>query len=129
MEKVKFLISGKGINLQDKLNDIIDIYRNNDRDVEYKVLGIDDQNNIVVEVTTTSYLDDDVRPAKVMYNTAIIDVPAGREETCTSYLRSEYEPLGVSVVLNRAQEISESSVELFYSFYMKRKVKNKTNEF
>ncbi len=129
MEKVKFLISGKGINLQDKLNDIIDIYRNNDRDVEYKVLGIDDQNNIVVEVTTTSYLDDDVRPAKVMYNTAIIDVPAGREETCTSYLRSEYEPLGVSVVLNRAQEISESSVELFYSFYMKRIVKNKTNEF
>lgn len=129
MEKAKFLISGKGINLQDKLNDIIDIYRNNDRDVEYKVLGIDDQNNIVVEVTTTSYLDDDVRPAKVMYNTAIIDVPAGREETCTSYLRSEYEPLGVSVVLNRAQEISESSVELFYSFYMKRKVKNKTNEF
>lgn len=129
MEKVKFLISGKGINLQDKLNDIIDIYRNNDRDVEYKVLGIDDQNNIVVEVTTTSYLDDDVRPAKVMYNTAIIDVPAGREETCTSYLRSEYEPLGVSVVLNRAQEISESSEELFYSFYMKRKVKNKTNEF
>lgn len=129
MEKVKFLISGKGINLQDKLNDIIDIYRNNDRDVEYKVLGIDDQNNIVVEVTTTSYLDDDVRPAKVMYNTAIIDVPAGREETCTSYLRSEYEPLGVSVVLNRAQEISESSVELFYSFYMKRRVKNKTNEF
>lgn len=129
MEKVKFLISGKGINLQDKLNDIIDIYRNNDRDVEYKVLGIDDQNNIVVEVTTTSYLDDDVRPAKVMYNTAIIDVPAGREETCTSYLRSEYEPLGVSVVLNRVQEISESSVELFYSFYMKRIVKNKTNEF
>lgn len=129
MEKVKFLISGKGINLQDKLNDIIDIYRNNDRDVEYKVLGIDDQNNIVVEVTTTSYLDDDVRPAKVMYNTAIIDVPAGKEETCTSYLRSEYEPLGVSVVLNRAQEISESSVELFYSFYMKRRVKNKTNEF
>ena len=129
MEKVKFLISGKGINLQDKLNDIIDIYRNNDRDVEYKVLGIDDQNNIVVEVTTTSYLDDDVRPAKVMYNTAIIDVPAGREETCTSYLRSEYEPLGVSVVLNRAQEISESSVELFYSFYIKRIVKNKTNEF
>lgn len=129
MEKVKFLISGKGINLQDKLNDIIDIYRNNDRDVEYKVLGIDDQNNIVVEVTTTSYLDDDVRPAKVMYNTAIIDVPVGREETCTSYLRSEYEPLGVSVVLNRAQEISESSVELFYSFYMKRIVKNKTNEF
>ncbi len=129
MEKVKFLISGKGINLQDKLNDIIDIYRNNDRDVEYKVLGIDDQNNIVVEVTTTSYLDDDVRPAKVMYNTAIIDVPAGKEETCTSYLRSEYEPLGVSVVLNRAQEISESSVELFYSFYMKRIVKNKTNEF
>lgn len=129
MEKVKFLISGKGINLQDKLNDIVDIYRNNDRDVEYKVLGIDDQNNIVVEVTTTSYLDDDVRPAKVMYNTAIIDVPAGREETCTSYLRSEYEPLGVSVVLNRAQEISESSVELFYSFYMKRRVKNKTNEF
>lgn len=129
MEKVKFLISGKGINLQDKLNDIIDVYRNNDRDVEYKVLGIDDQNNIVVEVTTTSYLDDDVRPAKVMYNTAIIDVPAGKEETCTSYLRSEYEPLGVSVVLNRAQEISESSVELFYSFYMKRIVKNKTNEF
>lgn len=129
MEKVKFLISGKGINLQDKLNDIVDIYRNNDRDVEYKVLGIDDQNNIVVEVTTTSYLDDDVRPAKVMYNTAIIDVPAGREETCTSYLRSEYEPLGVSVVLNRAQEISESSVKLFYSFYMKRRVKNKTNEF
>lgn len=129
MEKVKFLISGKGINLQDKLNDIIDIYRNNDRDVEYKVLGIDDQNNIVVEVTTTSYLDDDVRPAKVMYNTAIIDVPAGREETCTSYLRSEYEPLGVSVVLNHVQEISKSSVELFYSFYMKRIVKNKTNEF
>lgn len=129
MEKVKFLISGKGINLQDKLNDVIDTFRNNDRDVEYKVLGIDDQNNIVVEVTTTSYLDDDVRPAKVMYNTAIIDVPAGKEETCTSYLRSEYEPLGVSVVLNRAQEISESSVELFYSFYMKRRVKNKTNEF
>lgn len=129
MEKVKFLISGKGINLQDKLNNVIDTFRNNDRDVEYKVLGIDDQNNIVVEVTTTSYLDDDVRPAKVMYNTAIIDVPAGREETCTSYLRSEYEPLGVSVVLNRAQEISESSVELFYSFYMKRRVKNKTNEF
>lgn len=129
MEKVKFLISGKGINLQDKLNNVIDTFRNNDRDVEYKVLGIDDQNNIVVEVTTTSYLDDDVRPAKVMYNTAIIDVPAGREETCTSYLRSEYEPLGVSVVLNRAQEISESSVELFYSFYMKRIVKNKTNEF
>mgnify|MGYP004499440649 FL=1 len=129
MEKVKFLISGKGINLQDKLNDIIDIYRNNDRDVEYKVLGIDDQNNIVVEVTTTSYLDDDVRPAKVMYNTAIIDVPAGREETCTSYLISEYEPLGVSVVLNHVQEISKSSEELFYSFYMKRRVKNKTNEF
>lgn len=129
MEKVKFLISGKGINLQDKLNDVINTFRNNDRDVEYKVLGIDDQNNIVVEVTTTSYLDDDVRPAKVMYNTAIIDVPAGKEETCTSYLRSEYEPLGVSVVLNRAQEISESSVELFYSFYMKRRVKNKTNEF
>lgn len=129
MEKVKFLISGKGINLQDKLNNVIDTFRNNDRDVEYKVLGIDDQNNIVVEVTTTSYLDDDVRPAKVMYNTAIIDVPAGKEETCTSYLRSEYEPLGVSVVLNRAQEISESSVELFYSFYMKRIVKNKTNEF
>lgn len=129
MEKVKFLISGKGINLQDKLNNVIDTFRNNDRDVEYKVLGIDDQNNIVVEVTTTSYLDDDVRPEKVMYNTAIIDVPAGREEVCTSYLRSEYEPLGVKVVLNHAQEISESSVELFYSFYMKRRVKNKTNEF
>lgn len=129
MEKVKFLISGKGINLQDKLNDVINTFRNNDRDVEYKVLGIDDQNNIVVEVTTTYYLDDDVRPAKVMYNTAIIDVPAGKEETCTSYLRSEYEPLGVKVVLNHAQEISESSEELFYSFYMKRRVKNKTNEF
>lgn len=129
MEKVKFLISGKGMNLQDKLNDVINTFRDNDRDVDYKVLGMDDQNNIVVEVSVASYLEDDVRPLEVMYNNAIIDVPIGKEAACTSYLISEYEPLGVSVVLNHAQEISESSEELFYSFYMKRRVKNKTNEF
>lgn len=129
MEKVKFLISGKGMNLQDKLNGVINTFRDNDRDVDYKVLGMDDQNNIVVEVSVASYLEDDVRPVEVMYNNAIIDVPIGKETACTSYLISEYEPLGVSVVLNHAQEISESSEELFYSFYMKRRVKNKTNEF
>ena len=38
MEKVKFLISGKGMNLQDKLNGVINTFRDNDRDVDYKVL-------------------------------------------------------------------------------------------
>ena len=71
MEKVKFLISGKGMNLQDKLNDVINTFRDNDRDVDYKVLGMDDQNNIVVEVSVASYLEDDVRPVEVMYNNAI----------------------------------------------------------
>lgn len=129
MEKGKFLISGRGLDLQDKLNDVINTFRNNDKDVEYKVLGIDDQNNTVIEVTTTSYLEEESRPLQVMYSNAILAVPAGREEVCTSYLRSEYEPLGVNVVLNHVQEISKSSEELFYSFYMKRRVKNKTNEF
>ena len=71
MEKVKFLISGKGMNLQDKLNGVINTFRDNDRDVDYKVLGMDDQNNIVVEVSVASYLEDDVRPVEVMYNNAI----------------------------------------------------------
>ena len=58
MKKVKFLIFGKGMNLQDKLNYVINTFRDNDRNIDYKVLGMDDQNNIIVEVSVASYLED-----------------------------------------------------------------------
>lgn len=128
MEKNKFLITGRGLDLQNKLNDIISTFRNNDKDVEYRVLGKDDKGDHVVEVITYSYDKEEVRPLNVVYNSAILTVPAGREVDATKYLRSEYEPLGVDVILNFKDESDPINDELFYSFTMKRRTKNKTIE-
>lgn len=128
MEKNKFLVTGSGLELQNKLNDIISTFRNNDKDVEYRVLGKDDKGNHVVEVITYSYDKEEERPLNVVYNSAILTVPAGREVDATNYLRSEYEPLGVNVILNFKDESDPINDELFYSFTMKRRTKNKTIE-
>lgn len=128
MEKNKILISGNGSDLEDKLNQIISSCLNDDKDVSYMVMGKNSKNEQEVEVSITSYNDDEEKPLDVMFSSAIITVPVGKDVECTKYLIEQYKPYGVKVVLNDIDVSSETSDVLFYGLYKERRAKNKTIE-